>query len=207
MVAMTTTHPVRLLARERQHAALELRKAGATYKDIARQLNYSSPQAAFRAVKQLLEETKQESTTEFRKVQFERLNYMILKLWPRVQAGEDRAIAQVASLMAQQDRLMGTEAPVEHKISHEGAVLVIEGSEDDYVRSLEAMAVGAGAKPIEATAVEAISVPLEELEDGEDVVDAEIVEEQPCPRYVRPADPDRADAGMCARCSFTKDAH
>lgn len=211
-MAPTRTTPARLIAYERQRKALELRKAGLTYAQIADQCGYSSPATARKAVVSILESTQRESVNDFRTIQFERLSYMIMKLWPRVQDGDEKAIMATASLMERQDRLMGTEAAtkVDAHVHHTGGVLVIDGSEDDYVEALEKMAAAAGAKPIE---------------EPEDIIDAEVVADQPalpegdddepeaevvevpCLRYVRSADPERASAGLCARCSFVKDQH
>lgn len=210
---MPSTTNVRLLAVERQRQSLELRKAGATYQMIADQMGYSSPQAAWRAVNALLRDVQVEATTEFRKVQFERLNYMIMKLWPRVQAGDEKAITTTANLMAQQDKLMGTETPVEHKVVHGGAVLVIEGGEAEYVQALEQMASQTGAAPVELENVGS-DIPLGAIGPGdEDVIDAVIVDDEAegtepaCPRFVRAADPERSAAGICARCPHTKANH
>lgn len=219
-MAPTRTTPARLIAYERQRKALELRKAGLTYAQIADQCGYSSPATARKAVVSILESTQRESVNDFRTIQFERLSYMIMKLWPRVQDGDEKAIMATASLMERQDRLMGTEAAtkVDAHVHHTGGVLVIDGSEDDYVEALEKMAAAAGAKPIEKPEddiidAEVVDDPQPALPVGDDGVtplghlaEPEVVE-VPCPRYVRSADPERAATGLCARCAFVKDQH
>lgn len=204
---MRTSAP-RLVAYERQRKALELRKAGLTYAQIAEECGYSSPATARNAVVKLLATNERESVDDFRNMQFERLNYMIMKLWPRVQDGDEKAIMTVATLMSQQDKLTGTEAAtkVDAQVHHTGGILVIEGSEEEYVSALEKMAAAAGASSIQSNAevidAEVIDAEQLELEPG-----AEDEPDVPCPRYVRPASQERLGAGMCARCNFLKDQH
>ena len=203
---MAATAPARLVAHEKQRKAVALRQAGLTYAQIAKEVGYSHASAAHKAVTSMLRQNMLDSTNEFRQVQFGRLDYMIQKLWARVADGDERAIMSVAQLMAQQDKLMGTEAPTEHKVTHAGAVLVIDGStEDEYVDQLEKMAAQSGAAPINHAAAEDIedAVVIEDEDQLELVADTE----PPCPRYVLPADPERAANGLCARCPHTKDEH
>ncbi len=205
---MPSTSPSRLEAVERGRKALELRKAGATFDAIAEIAGYSCRQSAHRAVTNLLRTVQVETATELRTVQYERLQYMIMKLWPRVQDGDEKAIVSVANLMRQQDVLMGVSAPqadavIEHRVTHDGAVLVIDAGDTDYIDKLERMAAGAGAAPINKP---------------EDIIEAEVIDDEQlaieaptpepmCPRYVQAADPARRATETCARCPYPKDAH
>tara|TARA_Y100000310_G_scaffold80965_2_gene77608 strand:+ start:2237 stop:2737 length:501 start_codon:yes stop_codon:yes gene_type:complete len=134
---LTKPDGAKMRALERQRKALELRKAGATFKSIADQLGYASPDGAYKAVKALLEKTLSEPTKELRTVQYERLNHMILVLWPRVQDGDTAAINSALRIMDKIDMLYGTEEPSksESTVHHAGSI-VIDGEKNDYIDAL-----------------------------------------------------------------------
>lgn len=229
----------RLLAIERQRKVLELRKAGATFQQCAEQVGYSNAQSAHRAYKAAMDEVIVEAHGDHKSLQIERLNHMLVRLWPKVNGGDERAMETSLRIMDRLDALLGVAVAQEVNISHthEGAVLVIEGDSDEYVARLEQMAKIAGATDVTATIQ-----PPEELQPGPDMQGACSEEEQsvdtppvvdmdatldvievraheiagdgdlldqepPCPRYVRSADPDRSEAGICARCPHTKENH
>ena len=88
--------PARLNAKQRQTQALELRKAGLTYNEIATRLGYNSYQAAYKAVKtalkQLAEQTSH-SANELRTLENERLDRLHTIAWQ--QATQNRDLAAV----------------------------------------------------------------------------------------------------------------
>lgn len=128
--------PSKLLAREKQRRALALRQAGASYRQIAEDCDYYDASAARKAILSAFDEVIQEPVEELRKIQIERLNHMLLILWPKVQKGDNTSIRDALSVMSKMDQLMGTDAPqqISHKV--EAGVLVIEGTTDDYLRAL-----------------------------------------------------------------------
>lgn len=134
----TSTH--RIHAKEKQRKALELRKAGMSYVHIARECGYSSAKAASRAANAALDELTLEPGLDVRRIQLERLNHMLLTLWPRVNAGDDSAIRSALAVMDKMDRIQGTDAPEqhEHHVTHEG-VLFIEGDENSYIARMKQM--------------------------------------------------------------------
>lgn len=67
---------------EKRRQSLELRKAGATFDAIARQVGYSSPASAYKAVLQALKDTCQEPADEVRRLELERLDRIMLAHWP-----------------------------------------------------------------------------------------------------------------------------
>lgn len=131
--------PARIQQKERQRRALELRKAGATYQQIADQLGYANAQGAGNAVRRALQDTIREPTEDFRSLQMERLNHMLLVLSPGVQGGDGRSIQLSLQVMDAMNRLAGAEqmAPLEINHSH---VLKIEGDSESYIRRLQMMA-------------------------------------------------------------------
>jgi phosphohistidine swiveling domain-containing protein len=180
----------RLQARERQRRALELRKAGLTYVQIAQQLGYSDHTGARQAVLKAFDEIIVEPTVDLRNLQYERLNHMLLVLWPKVQGGDERSIATALAIMKDMNALMGTEAPQEINVTHEGGVLVIEGNKDDFIAHMKKMAA------VDEDAGQISHVPLGdplplpsgyvEVEDESDgIIEAEIIDIIPPPKRPR----------------------
>ena len=192
----STRQSSRILAREKQRKALELRKGGASYAQIAEAVGYRDQGGARKAVMRAFADVIQEPVTEVKTIQIERLNHMLLTLWPKVQIGDERAIDTSLRVMDKIDRLMGTEAAqqVDVAIHQQSAILVINGDKDDYIRAMKQMAGVAGdgtnqalpagltAPPTGLPAVDA------ETAGDTDVVDAELVEDgEPDPRDLMPA--------------------
>ena len=91
--------------------ALELRKAGASYEQIARQLGYASTSGAYDAVMGALKATLSEPTAEVRKIEVERLDRLMLAFWQRAVGGDAEALTQVLKIMDRRSRLLGLDAP------------------------------------------------------------------------------------------------
>lgn len=164
----------RLLQKERARRALELRKAGSTYKAIADALGYADHTSASAAVKRAMDEVVQEPAIELRGIQIERLNHMLLVKWPAVQAGDDRAIATCLSIMDRLNALMGTEAPKQVDVNVQSAVLVIDGDKDNYIAHMRKMAM-AEDEPLPALGVGS----------DHDIIDAEVISDRMPKKKVR----------------------
>ena len=136
----------RILAQQKRRQAVELRKAGATYQIIAEQVGYNDASAARKAVMKAYGEIIQEPVQELKTLQIERLNHMLLVLWPQVQQGDLGAMNTSLSIMNKIDHLMGTEAAREIKVQNDSAILVVDGNKDDYIKALQKMS-GAGVMP------------------------------------------------------------
>jgi AraC-like DNA-binding protein len=133
----------KLLAQQRRRQALELRKAGASYQDIASGLGYHDQSGARKAVIKAFGEVIHEPVAELRTLQTERLNHMLMTLWPRVQQGDDSAIRTSLAVMDKMDRLQGTEqapAPGSTTTVNQTGILVIDGNKDDYIAQMRKMA-------------------------------------------------------------------
>lgn len=107
----------RLQAHERHLQALELRKAGATYKAIADQLGYASPKGAHKAVRSALKATLREPADELRELEAERLDAALLAIWRRVTKGDDKAIDRLLGIMKRRMELFGLAAPRRQEFS------------------------------------------------------------------------------------------
>lgn len=136
----------RILSQQKRRQALELRKAGATYAQIAQSVGYNDASAAHKAVMKAFGEVIQEPVNELKTIQVERLNHMLVVLWPKVQQGDERAIGTALMVMNKIDALMGTEAAQRVTVKNENNILVVDGDKDDYIAALKKMA-GAGVGP------------------------------------------------------------
>jgi hypothetical protein len=97
---------------QKQAEALQLRIAGASFPVIAERLGYAGPQGAYEAVKAALDRTLREPAEELRKLDQERLERMLLGLWPQATQGNQGAIDRVIKLLERRARLLGLDAPV-----------------------------------------------------------------------------------------------
>ena len=107
----STTSQRRLEAAEKQRSALKLRKAGATFEAIARELGYQGPSGAYRAVMAGLRKTLQEPADELRTLEVERLDALMLGLWTVARKGSLEAIDRILKIMARRAKLLGLDAP------------------------------------------------------------------------------------------------
>ena len=114
------TSPRRLLGWERQRQALELRKAGASYDSIAKELGYRDRSGAYRAVAVALLKTLQEPAAEVRQLELERLDKMLLGLWRPATSGHEGAVDRVLRIMARRAALLGLDAPVRADVTTGG---------------------------------------------------------------------------------------
>jgi preprotein translocase subunit SecD len=115
-VRATNNQSRRVAAHDRQLRALELRKAGATYQVIAEQLGYAQAKGAYKAVASALKLTLREPAEELRELEVARLDAMLLVLWRRVQAGDEKAVDRVLRIMERRARLLGLDAPTNTKV-------------------------------------------------------------------------------------------
>lgn len=128
-----------LMAKERRQRALSLKLNGASYEQIAEQLNYASANSAYQAIRTEILNTKQESAGELKAIQFERLNHMLLVLQPQVLSGDKGAIQTALSIMDRMNTLMGVTSGDGTAIASitNNTVIMIEGDEDQYIERLK----------------------------------------------------------------------
>lgn len=126
--------------RERQGKALELRKAGATYAQIAEAVGYAHEQSAYKAVRKAMQAIVQEPSEELALLQQERLNHMLVILWPRIQGGEDTAINTALRVMERMDRLAGLDSGTGNlTINSQSNVVIVDGNSEEYIEGLKKM--------------------------------------------------------------------
>lgn len=92
---------------ERRRRALELRKAGYGYQEIADQLGISNPGNAYRIVQNALKATYREPADEVRKLELERLDRLMRAIWEQAIEGDGDSIDRILRLMSRRARLLG----------------------------------------------------------------------------------------------------
>ena len=126
----------KIKAHERHLAALELRKAGASYQTIAERLGYRSSSGAHKAVSSALKATLREPADELRELEVTRLDAALLAIWRRVQSGDERAIDRLLGIMKRRAALLGLDRPARRELSGLGGG-PIEVSDADRKRAEE----------------------------------------------------------------------
>lgn len=102
---------------ERQRQALELRKAGVGFQQIADKLGYADHSGAYRAVATALKKTLQEPADELRAIEVERLDQLLLGLWPKAIKGDTWSVDRVLKIMERRSALLGLDAPVKRELT------------------------------------------------------------------------------------------
>lgn len=120
---------------ERQLQALELRKAGLSYRKIASKLGISHVQAINDVNGELkrLASLRTDSAEELRQLELERLDVALEGVMQYVKAGSPAHVAAMVRLMEQRAKLLGLYAPEKHDVN----IDVTKLSDDELKRILE----------------------------------------------------------------------
>jgi hypothetical protein len=107
----------RVKAHDRHLRALEMRKAGASYRQIAANLGYAQAQGAHKAVRFALRATLKEPAEELRHLEELRLDTALLAIWRSVQAGDLQAVDRLLGISKRRAELLGLAGPKRHEVS------------------------------------------------------------------------------------------
>jgi hypothetical protein len=109
---------------DREVRALDLRRAGLSYQQIAKEVGWAAESSAFRAVKRALDRTLREPAEAVRNFESDRLDEWLLKLMPAIDRGEPRSIEVALKISERRSKLLGLDAPSRQELS----VDVLDGS-------------------------------------------------------------------------------
>lgn len=98
-------------ARTKAQKAIDLRMAGFMWQDIATRLGYNSPQAACKAVHDLLKRTEKETAEQYRVIQLARLDSLLTTIWDKVIAGDVGSVLAALKIEDRRSKLLGLDAP------------------------------------------------------------------------------------------------
>lgn len=105
---------------ERRREALELRKTGMSYRDMAPLLGVSHVQA-FKDVKteiDRLNEDNKEEAKEVKKLEIARLDIALKAIWPDVEKGDLKAIGMLLRIQERRARFEGLDVAAKQEIEH-----------------------------------------------------------------------------------------
>lgn len=122
----------RIEAKERALKALELRKKGFRYEQIAQQLGYSNRGSAHKAVMRelnLLAKECQEEAAQVRDLELQRLDDLFLAAWKAIAGGSESAIDRALRVSESRRKLMGLDAA--QKVDVNGIVELHFDREDE----------------------------------------------------------------------------
>jgi DNA-binding CsgD family transcriptional regulator len=105
--------PDTLAAAERERQAMALRLAGATYAQIGVRIG-TTESSACRIVKRVLARTRELADADaesLRALEAERLDAVLLAVWPQAQKGHLGAVDRVLKIAERRAKLLGLDAP------------------------------------------------------------------------------------------------
>jgi hypothetical protein len=151
MPTESKTSARRISARKKQAQALELRKGGATFAQIAQHLGFRTASGAHYAVMESLNRITSPAAEEYRTLNTERLNSILLGLWPQVRRGDPVAANSAIRAINELNRMHGLHAPTVIEVNWRQQLemlATIEGLQGDQRESVisEALAVIEGAR-------------------------------------------------------------
>jgi hypothetical protein len=108
----------KIAAAERRVKALELRKAGKTYREIGRALGYSEQRAHKLVTAELsrLNAQRVEQAKEVTRLELERLDALWAGVWTQAKRGNGAAVDRALSIMQRRARLLGLDAPKQSQV-------------------------------------------------------------------------------------------
>lgn len=106
----------RVNAHERKLRALEMRKARATYAQIATALGVPRS-TAWKLVQSALKDTLQEPADDVRKLELETLDRLQFALWQQATNGNHGAVDRVLRVMERRAKLLGLDAPRKQELT------------------------------------------------------------------------------------------
>lgn len=107
---------------ERRAKAFSLRKAGASYRQIAQQMAVSLNTAYADIQAELLELREQTKTdaADVRDMELQRCDEMILGLWPAVRRGDPKSVMAAVRVSERRAKLLGIDAPSKQELTGAG---------------------------------------------------------------------------------------
>lgn len=97
--------------RDRERLALQLRRGGMVYGEIARRLGFRSASGAYKAVSRACRSIVAEEVELLRRLECQRLDAIHEALWSRALSGDLAAIDAVVKVMGRRAKLLGLDLP------------------------------------------------------------------------------------------------
>lgn len=111
---------------ELQTKALEYRKMGLNYTQIAQKLGWNSGQSAWNACDAALKRTIQDTADDVRKLELERLDAMFVPVYGNALRGDLMALSAAINIMNRRAKLLGLDAPERKELTgKDGSDLIL----------------------------------------------------------------------------------
>lgn len=104
---------------EKMKTALDLRKQGKTYREIAEAVGYGNAGDAHRLVSQALHEVTRESADDVLSLELERLDQLLTSMMPSAMRGNEKAVLRVLNIMDRRARYLGLDKVTPPDVSQE----------------------------------------------------------------------------------------
>ena len=104
---MANATEVKATAAEKRKQALELRRAGWSFEDIATEVGYSNKGTAFKAVKTAIADITRESVTELLELELARLDDLMAGAYEAARNGDLFAVDRVLKIIDQRAKFLG----------------------------------------------------------------------------------------------------
>jgi hypothetical protein len=166
--------PGRARATKKRRDALNLRKAGASFREIAATLGVSVSRAYLYVSEEMAAATH-EAAEDLLSLELHRLDTMQMALWPAVRQGDVQAVNAARAIIELRARLYGVlRSPGVTVNTHvavpqpPGAVITIEGDKESYIRGLRQARGELPAPPAQNGNGSGHTTPSEWIEHGSD---------------------------------------
>lgn len=119
---------------EKRYQALQLRKAGASYRDIARQMEVSTA-TAFYWVEQEMKAVPAEDAVTLRQQEVERLDRLQQAVWTNALKGDVPSVNTAVGIIDRRAKLLGLDAPQQVQVGV--ANVDISGTAERILKAVE----------------------------------------------------------------------
>jgi hypothetical protein len=140
---MANSNDLEVIERERQ--VLELRRAGATFEEIARAVGYKNHSGASEAYKRAIRRAfAKAGVDEMRELELDRLDRLTRAVWPKALTGDLSAVDRVLKIMHQRAQYVGLYSPAKVQVE---AVVYDAGTIEGEVERLRLVLEQTGGEP------------------------------------------------------------
>ncbi len=112
-------------ARIKRSQALKLAGEGRSFEEIAREVGFTHRGSAHRAVYKALAEHEADDVRQLRAMEMARLDYMLSRIWHRIEDGDVQAIATAIRICDAQCRISGVYGPGRSRASREDELVTL----------------------------------------------------------------------------------
>jgi hypothetical protein len=132
---------------DRDRKALELRKAGANYAQIAREIGLDTESGAAKAVKAALDDVIREPAMDVLVLELSRLDVLLLGCWQKAKNGDVQAIDRALRIMERRAAYLGIDAPKKTATDFDGSVTVTNGAHEELLARIAMLTITAAKSP------------------------------------------------------------